>query len=294
MVNLLLMREIKITYFSLIISVFVSFQVLAQGTVEGALTYSKMPDSNVRISAEITDSEESDPLVNHEIEFFTLLDSVRTSLGSVTTDQEGMAVLDGIPFTDLLLTANHHFRLSYEVKGEEYIETPDQFSFSDVDIKLSFEVIDSIKQIVVTISYWDADGNLIPLEEADAYLYVPRMFSMLPIGDIYTDEEGIGMLEFPTDLPGDEIGELEIIVQIEDHEKFGNAAVSGMKDWGTPSNTEISKLPRALWSPDAPLWMWITFIVLMTGVWFHYGWILMNLYKIRSHATDVESIIYED
>ena len=288
------MRRLVHSYGVILIMVLLCYHGQAQTPVEGTLTYHKLPDNQVRISVGLSDSEESEPVEGVNIEFFTVLDSARTSLGTSTTDPEGKAVLEGVPFSNLLLTPNHQFNLAFELAGDYLLESPEQFTFSDMEMKLTFEEIDSVKQIVAMMYSWDDDGNQIPLEEIDAYLYVPRLFSLLPIGDVYTDEEGLGTAKFPTDLPGDKNGELEVILKVEDHDQFGNVAVSATTDWGVPGQPEVSRLPRALWSPDAPLWMWITFIILMTGVWGHYLWIIVNLYRIKSHTSDTGSIIYED
>lgn len=281
----------------IIIAGLLSVQGLAQVPVEGELTYHKLADSTVSITAVISDSED-EPVSDLQIEFLSRLDSTSKSLGTATTNDEGVAVLDGVPFSTLLLSLDHRFNLTFKVlENDDYVETPKELSFSEVDIKLDFKEIDSVKQIVVTISSWDEDGSLIPIEETEAYLFVPRLFSLLPIGDIYTDEEGTGMMVFPTDLPGGSKGEMIVIAKIEDHEKFGNVAVSNTINWAKPTNHESGQLPRGLWSPDAPLWMLITFIVLMVGVWFHYGWILLNLLRIKSYSrinSNTQEIIYED
>lgn len=282
----------------IIIGGLLSVQGLAQVAVEGELTYNKLADNTVSITGVISDSEEDKPVSDLQIEFLSRLDSTSKSLGTVTTNDEGVAVLDEVPFSSLLLSLDHRFNLTFKVaENDDYIETPKELSFSEVDMKLDFMEIDSIKQIVVTLSSWNEEGSLIPVEEAEAYLYVPRLFSLLPIGDIYTDEEGKGMMAFPVDLPGDKSGEMMIVAKIEDHEKFGNVEVSNTINWAKPGNHELEVLPRALWSTNTPVWMLITFIVLMVGVWFHYGWILFNLFRIRSYSrmnSNTKEIIYDD
>ncbi|MDH3710160.1 MAG: hypothetical protein OER04_09755 [Cyclobacteriaceae bacterium] len=288
------MLNLSKTSVLMVFATVMSFTGHAQVAAEASLTYNKLKDNNVLLRAVLTDAQESEPLANIELGFYSIQDTISTSLGKAISNEEGVAVLQGLSFESLLQKQDHTFIIAVEVLDENYQLTSREFTFSDVNMQLSFDEIDSVKQIVVTISTWDELGNLVPLEEADAYLYVPRMFSLLPIGDVYTDEEGQGMLEFPTDLPGDLNGGLEIIAQIEDHDEFGNVAVSESVNWGAPVTYETSKLPRALWSPDAPLWMWITFIVLMVGVWFHYGWVLINLRRIKYHSSDSELINYED
>jgi hypothetical protein len=83
-------------------------------------------------------------------------------------------------------------------------------------------------------------------------------------------------------------GEMKIVARIEEHETFANAEAAVTTTWGVKVDAQASRLPRALWSPNAPLWMVITFIVLMVGVWYHYGLIVYELIRVHrlSKPTD--------
>ncbi|MCK5367862.1 MAG: hypothetical protein KAQ62_04895, partial [Cyclobacteriaceae bacterium] len=61
--------------------------------------------------------------------------------------------------------------------------------------------------------------------------------------------------------------------------------------WGTTAPIEedkslmtiqISIPTRALWHTNAPLWMIITLIILLVGVWGHYIFVIINLFKLKS------------
>jgi len=104
---------------------------------------------------------------------------------------------------------------------------------------------------------------------------------LLPIGDITTEENGKGEYKFPGDIPGGYDGELTVIGRIEENDKFGNVEAMYNTTWGVKKAEQLAKLPRALWSPDAPLWMVITFVVLMVGVWYHYILIIYKLIRIH-------------
>jgi hypothetical protein len=278
---------------SMILCIIISCQAIAQIPVEAELTYNKLADNTITLSATISDTEEYDPVSNLDIEFISRIDTTKLSLGKATTNEEGLAILKGVPFSRLLLNDAHQFFLSFVVPNpKDYVEKAKEIAFQEVGLKIDFKEIDSIKQIVVTVASWDEEGNVIAIEEAEAYLYVPRLFSLLPIGYIYTEEGGIGMKKFPTDLPGGVNGEMTIVAQLEDHEKYGNVAIDNSINWGLVNSVESTGKQRELWSPEAPLWMLITFIILMVGVWFHYGWIVFNMFKINSLKDDGE-VIYE-
>jgi heme/copper-type cytochrome/quinol oxidase subunit 2 len=50
---------------------------------------------------------------------------------------------------------------------------------------------------------------------------------------------------------------------------------------GKPVSDKDQVAPRALWSAHPPLWMMITFIVLMVTVWGHYVVIVYELFRLR-------------
>ncbi len=55
--------------------------------------------------------------------------------------------------------------------------------------------------------------------------------------DVRTDEKGILTVEFPDNIPGDEIGNLTIVTQIEDHEEFGTLINS--KEMTKPASSPV-------------------------------------------------------
>jgi len=278
----------------LLISLLYVIQVGAQIGVEAELAYSKLADNTVSITATLADMEEYDPVIETEIAFFSRLGTEENFLGNATTDEEGMLVLEGVPFSKLLLDTAHRFYISYTIPDStSYLAGGEVLSFQDVGIKLTFEEIDSVKQIVVQISSWDEGGEDVFIEDLDAYLFVPRLFSMLPVGEIYTEEEGIGMTPFPTDLPGGKQGEIVLFVQIQDSDEYGNVEIASKSNWALPSNGESADVPRTLWSPRPPMWMVITFALLMIGVWFHYGWIVLNMFRIKAGTSETDEINYE-
>ncbi|MCK4855668.1 MAG: hypothetical protein KAT31_15425, partial [Bacteroidales bacterium] len=112
------------------------------------------------------------------------------------------------------------------------------------------------------------------------YFYVPRSFSLLPVGEEWF-EGGKAQLNFPTTLPGDSIGNLTIIARIEDHELYGNVEAVAMKDWGLAMPRVVVKNRRGLGDTDAPLWMVYTLIVLLSVVWFHYLYVFYLMIKIK-------------
>ena len=88
--------------------------------------------------------------------------------------------------------------------------------------------------------------------------------------------------EFPTSIIGDSLGNVLVISRLEDHYDYGNVEVSGEIKWAIPKKLLTAERPvRELWTPIAPLWMIITLIIMLSGVWGHYIYAIIQLIKIR-------------
>jgi hypothetical protein len=88
-------------------------------------------------------------------------------------------------------------------------------------------------------------------------------------------------VEVPADLPGDAKGNITLLARLDENETFGNLEASVQQQWGKAVSDKSEEQPRALWSSHPPLWMLITFIVLMVAVWGHYIIIVYELIRLR-------------
>ena len=110
-----------------------------------------------------------------------------------------------------------------------------QDSLEEAKVSLSFSEDNDVKTIIAIAN--DQEG--LPIEELDLYFYVKRTFSLLPIGDAFntTDENGIVVVEFPTDLPGDTEGNVEIVVKIIESDLYNDLSLETIKKLGCPNNS---------------------------------------------------------
>ena len=136
-------------------------------------------------------------------------------------------------------------------------------------------------------------GQETPVKETTVGIYVNRLFLPMKVGEVTTDENGEGSVEFPNNLPGDSKGNLTLLARLDENETFGNMEAAVVQPWGVPVSDKPEVQPRALWSSHPPLWMLITFIILMLAVWGHYIVIVYELFRLRkeqpytpTHATD--------
>jgi hypothetical protein len=164
----------------------------------------------------------------------------------------------------------------------------DQMTGSESDLRIypaTLEIqpveTDTGNQVALVATAKSGD-TLQPLIGATVSVYVTRMFSRLKVGEGTTDETGAVQIEIPEDLPGDEHSILDIIALIEETDEYGTLSAAMTKPWGQPVSHEIKKAPRALWSPNPPSWMIVTFFILMGTVWGHYLVIVFQLFRVKA------------
>lgn len=228
------------------------------------------------------------PVFEAEIDFYNVLENDDVLLGTAVTSKEGIAQLT-IPSTqNYTLDEDGFINIQARFKGTKGLKkVKKSLAVKDLNLELNLKEIDSIKTVIVKAYTLDSLQVKTPLEEADITIFVKGMLSNMPIED-GTIENGEFEYEFPTDIPGDEDGDLTVIVKIEDHDDFGNIIQEKSINWGNHKITPIKKVKNTLWSESAPLWMYIVLTFLLLGVWANYIYTIINLFKIKKEGKQLK------
>jgi hypothetical protein len=252
------------------------------------LQYFKNSDDQRILQTSLTYSKDRMelPLPGMEISFYKA-GGGKELLSKVITDQKGIARfgLSG----DLKLPADSKgmWTFSSDYRGNDTIEAgTSEISVKDVKLEMTLGG-DSIKTVSLK-AFVTENGKNKPVSGEVVKVYVPRMFSLLPIGEVTLDDAGSGSLEFPSDLPGDKEGNLTIISKFEENPTYGNVEKQSLMKWGMPTDYSRPVTSRALWTKIAPRWMIITLTILLAGVWGHYLYAVISLIRIRLDAKKKE------
>ena len=220
---------------------------------------------------------------DEEIDFFAVGAEENTSLGKSKTNEKGLANIK-IHASRVVKNEEGYLNFAAEYAGNDRVKSADgDVSILKANIQMTPVEEDSLLTLKVELTAPTEEGNM-PLAEADVVIFIDRLFSKLKVGEGTTDEDGVAEINFPLDLAGDDKGNLHITAYVEEYEEYGNLSAMTTKPWGSPVSYKIEKLPRALWSPDPPIWMVVTFFVLMGTVWGHYVVILLKLVKLRKEG----------
>lgn len=215
-----------------------------------------------------------------KLSFFQVTEAGDRPLGFVITDRSGKGMLNvkataAVPGAD----GKYTFKVSYA--GNKQMEAAEE----ELTIKRARLEMVPVKEdsvLTVTVKLIDlSTGEEVLVPETAVGIYVARTFNPLKIGEGTTDEAGEATVEVQNGLPGDAKGNLTLFARLDESEEFGKLEASVVQPWGKAVSNKIEDQPRALWSSNPPIWMLVTFIVLMSIVWGHYIVIIVQLFRLR-------------
>lgn len=228
------------------------------------------------------------PVFEADIDFLNILEDEEILLGSAKTSEEGIAKLKVPATQEYLLDKEGYINLVARFNGTDELKGKEKdIAVKDLNLVLDLTEIDSVRTVLVKAFTIDSLGVETPIEEADIVVSVKGMLSNMPIEEA-SIEEGEFEYEFPTDIPGDEDGDLTVVISIEDHDDFGNVIQEKSVNWGIHKTAPVKKIKNTLWSESAPLWMYIVLTILLVGVWANYIYTIVNLFKIKKEGSDLK------
>jgi len=223
------------------------------------------------------------PLMGMKITFYSGAEK-KAKLGEIITDNNGVAIYSLKQGSDFLINNNGLWPFASEFAGNDTVGLgTSEILIKDISLNMALTQTDSIKTIVVSAKKKEK-GKEVPVSGETVMIYVPRMFSLLPIGEAKLDDSGSASIEFPASLPGDKEGNITIIARFEEHPEFGNVEKKSTLKWGLPSSYSVPAGHRALWTKTAPKWMIYTLSILLAGVWGHYLFAIISLIRIKIQA----------
>lgn len=245
------------------------------------LTYLKDNDSRQILHVTMTNITQTGevPLPGLSIRFY----NNETLLGEAITDARGNASCTIESSLELFRSEDGSWPFSAIFEGDSLTEeTSGELSINDVDIEMQISEEEGERIVTLHATTPTADGRA-PVAGEEIGVYVPRMFSLLPVSVGMLDENGIFRVKFPADIPGDSTGNLTVIGRFNDHYSYGNVEKREEVRWGTAAEKSVTAY-RSLWSTLAPKWMIITLAIMLLGVWGHYAYVVIGLFRIRKEG----------
>lgn len=246
------------------------------------LAFLKATDGKIHLTATLVNYVDRNPIPLPGLEvIFKAGYDPEIELGRSITEDKGKALL--VLEEDPALPGFEEGEVVYrsEFEGtDDIISAEAEVSVTPVTLEMKFSMVDSVGYVKLKAYTMDG-GEKVPVADEDVYVYVKRMFSDLPIGEDFLDENGEFEVEVPGDLPGNAVGDIEIIGRFNDHYMFGTVEKRETVRWGVPTQHKVPAAQRTLWTQIAPLWMIITLTIMLGGVWGHYTFVIISLFRIK-------------
>ncbi len=146
----------------------------------------------------------------------------------------------------------------------------------ELELELIFD--DNIDKLVVKV--FDEDN---PANDVEVSAYVKAMFGNFRLGKSVSGKKGLAYFDVDPDMPGDSVGNLNIIVKAK--KGYGFAKVTKLMKIGTPNNRETVIEGRHVWSTDAqaPLWMKFSFFIVILGIWGVLAYVVYIVYDMKKN-----------
>lgn len=290
------MNRIKSGIILAVLILAATFSVLAQDKAAAAgpsvtvlrFTCFSTSDDSLLMQAAVSVKHEEGAknLANAPVSFFSVETSGDVKIGEAKTDVHGIAAFKIPVRNKYARNEQQMISLKAVYAGNEKFESSEsEFGLKPAKFVVSFYEEDTVRFVKVTGTQYNADGTETSIGVMDVTVSVPKLFSMLKVAQVSLDSTGIGTTEFPRDIIGDSTGKLTVVASIEENDVFGNIKGQAVNNWGLPKHLISPDRPtRELWTPIAPLWMIITLIIMLAGVWGHYMYAVIQLVMISKSA----------
>ena len=144
-------------------------------------------------------------------------------------------------------------------------------------ITLTVEPNDSLFAVTATVT--DA-ATKVPLKGVEITFLIKRMYGDIKVGNVTTDATGIVTTAFSSKMPGsDTLGNIYFSAKVEDNDVINDITISKV----IPSKVSFevhTPVPPGMISATAPVWLKVTFWMIVCTVWGLFAYVTFLIYQI--------------
>jgi hypothetical protein len=222
------------------------------------------------------------------LSFYITAEDPANLLGKAVTNDKGTAILFIPPSAKS--TWNKSPKQSFLVVSD--ISKVYDGVHSNFDLTKSRIQIDTLPDRKITATFSELrDSGWMPVKGVDMKVTVKRLGGDLNVNETptyTTDSLGLASADFKLDkMPGDSIGNLIIIAEVDDNDIYGNLTTEKSVPWGESSKyvsafNQRSLFARRGWSP---LWLeWMAYSII-AAVWFVLLYLFIQIRKLKKLGT---------
>lgn len=250
--------------------------------------FKKFDDSRVVVATirQIGFNDRLEAGVNVPVKFYAMKGEEQELIGESITGPDGKAEMTLPEPTPLDLEGYINLSILTE-ENSTYTGSEDDIALLDSRLRLEISELDSVRLMTCTVERIDSSGSVSPVEDIEVSFYVKRLFGFMPVEEnnvIYTSEDGIAEMEFPSTIKGDVDGKVTIVARVEEDDNYGNLESFQETTWGRPVIVDKNPFPRGLWTPRAPIRLMVVFSIIFGTIWFIYFYMFYSLGVIKKRS----------
>ena len=165
--------------------------------------------------------------------------------------------------------------------GGEIVE--ESSAFTGTNIKL-FVNKDQVNLEITIEVQGNVDGKTVSAPGVRVGFFIERNFGLLSVCEpVTTNKNGVAKAKFPGDLPGDSLGNHNIIIKLIDDDLYGNVEYKETLSWGKAFIYENPIEGNHLWgnNTSVPLLLLISYISVVLFVLITIGWVVLQMLKLK-------------
>ena len=228
------------------------------------------------------------PAPNQNVNVY--LDSIAEAnfISMIKTDENGIAkVIIPTQLKNTWQASSNHTFIGVTENTKEFNKTTNETPVTIAKVSIDTSTDGKTKNIVATFSALK-NNVWIPVKAVEMKVGVSRMGGILSAGDeptYTTDSTGSVTVQLKKDsLPGDEKGNIRLVVKVEDNDQYGNLVVEKTVPWGVAVKPDKNFFnQRTLWTTrfKTPLWLLIIAYSIGIGVWSIIIYLIFQIIKIK-------------
>lgn len=228
------------------------------------------------------------PLPRQVVKLFLDSNSVENLITKTYTDEIGKAkVIIPPALRDQWKNSPKHKFIVVMEAGSPKDERTTELEITKARIVMDTSNEDGIRTINVKAMFFE-NNDWVPAKDVEMKVGINRLGGILSAGDeetYTTDSTGTVSAEFKKDsLPGDQLGNIVLVAQVEDNDQYGNLLVEKTVPWGlafTPEKNFFDQ--RTLWSTRfrTPIWLLVMAYSIVISVWGTIIYLVLQIVKIK-------------
>lgn len=177
-----------------------------------------------------------------------------------------------------IVTYLRTFYPDYKPTEVSNIAAPAAEKFKGKVKDISLRLDTATNTVYAKLTAVDTAGNSVNAKNVKVDIYIKRTFGSLLLGSAKTDENSIAKVACPPEIPADTNGYITISATMADSSAFTSINV----EFGEKLHFVNPLDTPALWGTraNAPLWLKLTYLSVVIGVWLTIGWAAFQVVRI--------------